>query len=143
MRKIEADMVRAVRELKPARLGNTVVTVSDRFGWADVHLHGNRIATVWPERSDGHGPARHIEVTLAGWDTPTTRSRLRALLRAFSPDVVLVHHKGRTTLESPEVSARVDLPEDALATVNWTPIRHGQGAGLSIRGEYRPNAKED
>lgn len=139
MRKIESEMLRAVRALKPAKLGNTAVTTGPA-GWADVRLHGHLIATVWPERLDGYGPARHIEVTLAGWDTPTTRSRLRALLRAFSPDVVLVHHKGRTTLESPEVSARVELGE--RDTVNWTPTRHGVGAGLSNRGAYRPTQEE-
>lgn len=139
MRKIESEMLRAVRKLKPAKLGNTAVTASPT-GWAEVFLHGHRIATVWPERLDGYGPARHLEVTLAGWDTNTTRSRLRAILRAFSPDVVLVRHKGRTTLESPEVSARVELGEND--TANWTPIRYGIGAGLSNRGGYRPGTED-
>lgn len=61
-------MLYAVRNHKNMRSGNTVVT-NDETG-VEVYLHGNCIYAVCD------GAARF---TLAGWNTPTTRSRLNAL----------------------------------------------------------------
>ena len=71
MRKIEERMLLSIRSGWPLNMGNTRVSY-DADGWA-VYLHGNRIA--W----SGFGGSRPSGASLCGWDTPTTRSRLRAL----------------------------------------------------------------
>jgi hypothetical protein len=68
MKKIENEMRFAVRIGRNFRSGNTVVT-NDETG-VKVYLHGN---CIWAKYN---GTARF---TLAGWNTPTTRSRLNAL----------------------------------------------------------------
>ncbi len=77
MRKIEEQMVDAVKAGGGWKCANTAV----RFGARDcveVFLHGNLIAQIDPS---GGIP---VQFTLAGWNTTTTRSRVNALLRAFS-----------------------------------------------------------
>lgn len=82
MRKIEQQMVAAVRrvlesDVKVGRIlksGNTVVE-SHVVGRASVYLFGHLIATL---------DANQVNVTLAGYNTQTTRSRVNALLREFT-----------------------------------------------------------
>ena len=69
MRKIEEAMCAAVKERIDWRGGNTTVK-NDGSGFMFVFLHDNLIATI----SGTVG-----SFTLAGYDTKTTRSRLRAL----------------------------------------------------------------
>lgn len=73
MRKIEQSMVQAIKAGKNWHSGNTAVH-QDASG-AAVYLHNNQIAFM------GEGETRW---TLAGWNTPTTRSRINALARAFN-----------------------------------------------------------
>ncbi len=72
MRKIEQQMIAAVLAGRDWQSANTAVRTEG--GNVLVTLHGNTIARcttgVW-------------EWTLAGWNTPTTRSRINALARAF------------------------------------------------------------
>ena len=68
MRKIEEQMINAVNNCKSLSVSNTLVTVSNNE--VKVYLHGNLIYT------KENGVERF---TLAGWNTNTTRSRLRAL----------------------------------------------------------------
>jgi hypothetical protein len=74
MRKIESEMLAAIRNGKNWAGANTTVAVeghkSDQS--VDVYLHGNRIAC--------YNTFNGWRITLAGWNTNTTRSRLRALL---------------------------------------------------------------
>jgi len=72
MRKIDRDMIAAIRAGKNRTLGNTYV--NPIVGGVEVHLHGNHIATI-----TDYG----MRFTLAGWPTPTTRSRITALLQTF------------------------------------------------------------
>lgn len=72
MRKIERDMIAAIRSGKNRQLGNTYV--NPVVGGIEVRLHGNLIAVLTDQR---------LRFTLAGWPTPTTRSRINALLREF------------------------------------------------------------
>lgn len=69
MRKIEEDMCCAVDSRRNWRRSNTRVECED--GWIRVYLFGNLIMEESPNG------VRHYST--AGWDTPTTRSRLRAL----------------------------------------------------------------
>lgn len=73
MRVIEQKMISAIRNGRDMTSGNTRVDVFGKI--VHVSLHGNLIARVCP---------LHMDVTLAGWPTPTTRSRLNALLREFT-----------------------------------------------------------
>lgn len=75
MRKIEQQMLAAVRARKAWKAGNTLVD-SDAVAGDTVRiwLHGNLIAVL---RDDV------LKFTLAGWPTHTTRSRINALLREF------------------------------------------------------------
>ena len=87
MRKIEQKMIAAVRNLEPFNSGNTTVSVTsdprDNKGHeTNVYLHGNHIARFWYSKVTD--TARDMRVTLAGWNTATTRSRLSALIRAFN-----------------------------------------------------------
>lgn len=86
MRKIETQMVSAIKNLKEWRSGNTEVRhiINNSFPHnpvvgVDVLLHGHRIASI-------HAPAGHptnVFITDAGWQTTTTKSRLNAVLRSF------------------------------------------------------------
>ena len=83
MRKIEQQMIEAIRNDQRWAGGNTTVVL----GWegtSDVYLHGNRIATVgdtWIQLFDG------------GYQSKTTKSRLNALLSAFGMDGEYVFQK--------------------------------------------------
>lgn len=75
MRKIDEAMCEAVKEHRYWKSGNTEVNVRvDMYGneHIEVRLHDNLIWK-YSEAED------MTEFTLAGWDTPTTRTRLRAL----------------------------------------------------------------
>lgn len=73
MRKIEEAMVRAVRTRTSRKFGNTEVRC--QAGRIVVLLHGNRIA----ECRD-----HQWYFCLAGWPTPTTRSRINALAQGLN-----------------------------------------------------------
>jgi hypothetical protein len=72
MRKIESQMVAAIKSNKDFKVANTEVISYTHT--SDVYLHGNLIARIgetWIELFDG------------GWQTSTTKSRLNAILSAF------------------------------------------------------------
>lgn len=73
MRKLENEMLTALRAGRAWQSGNTAVTARDADGCAAVYLHGHHIAD-WR-----NGCAVPNLSTLARWPTVTTKSRLRAL----------------------------------------------------------------
>lgn len=73
MRKIAREAARAAVSGTPRIFGNTRVEVAGDV--TVVRLHGNAILRLTPCVSGG----RVVEATLAGWPTPTTRSRLNDL----------------------------------------------------------------
>ena len=73
MRKLENEMLAALRAGRDWQSGNTSVTAPDNTGRAAVYLHGNHLAD-WR-----NGRAEPNLSTLARWPTVTTKSRLRAL----------------------------------------------------------------
>ena len=75
MRKIETQMIAAIKDNKDFKLANTEVISCSNV--SDVYLHGNLIARIgetWIELFDG------------GWQSNTTKSRLNAILSAFGMD---------------------------------------------------------
>ena len=76
MRKIEQQMIQAIKDNQAWRSGNTEVTLGSD-GVSYVFLHGNLIAEV-DETS--------ITVHDGGWQSNTTKSRLNAICNAFCID---------------------------------------------------------
>lgn len=76
MRKVESNMIAAVKARKDLRCGNTVVEQGEN-GYAEVRLFGNRIARL--NYINGL-----IELSDCGYRTATTKSRLNALLYSFT-----------------------------------------------------------
>ena len=72
MRKIETQMIAAVKGDKNWTKDNTSVIIED--GVSKVYLHGNLIAEVDDES---------IKLYDGGWQSNTTKSRLNALLSEF------------------------------------------------------------
>ena len=78
MRKIEQQMQTAIRNRTNWSSSNTAVSV-DNEGNTFVMLHGNLIATIF---NNGD-----MKLSSCGWDTPTTKSRLNAILDTFLHNV--------------------------------------------------------
>ena len=74
MRKIEQQMQNAIRNRKNWSSSNTSVSI-DEDGFTSIRLHGNRIAEIEPNGD--------IILSSCGWDTPTTKSRLNAIVDVF------------------------------------------------------------
>ncbi len=70
MRKIEAQMLAAIRERKYMHNSNTVVSPQDEY--VAVLLHGNLIARVYPKA---------VVINNCGWSTATTKSRLHNIIQ--------------------------------------------------------------
>lgn len=76
MRNLEENMVYAIRSGEGFTQGNTAVLWNETGKAFYVAVHGNTIARGEPDGFDGF---RITAVNLCGWNTATTRSRLRAL----------------------------------------------------------------
>lgn len=75
MRKIESDMLQAIKQRRYFKRDNTEVTNSGDCTYVD--LHGNRIAIIdFKERT--------LTLSSCGWHTTTTKSRLNAIIHEFS-----------------------------------------------------------
>ena len=82
MRKIELQMIAAIKDSKDLKVANTEVISCTNV--SDVYLHGHLIARIgetWIELFDG------------GYQTKTTKSRLNAILSAFGMDGECVFQK--------------------------------------------------
>jgi hypothetical protein len=82
MRKIELQMIAAIKDSKDFKVANTEVISCTNV--SDVYLHGHLIARIgetWIELFDG------------GYQTKTTKSRLNAILSAFGMDGECVFQK--------------------------------------------------
>jgi len=72
MKKITKQAVEAFLTSRPGSFGNTCVSVCSKTGPV-LFLHGNAIARMQP------GKPETLEITTAGYNTPTTRNRLSGL----------------------------------------------------------------
>ena len=103
MRKIEHDMIQAIRDGKVWSQGNTVVDIVPVMGalgnnpdkyCAYVYLHGSNIAYLIINRLDSR--VECFNVTFAGYQTNVTKSRINALIQAFSSmHIGVVQKKGK------------------------------------------------
>ena len=74
LRKIEQQMIDAIKENKSFVKDNTEVMYSPSRVVSCVYLHGNLIATIG---------TNYVEVYDGGWQTTTTKSRLNALIKGL------------------------------------------------------------
>ena len=74
MRKIESEMIAAIKGKRNWASGNTSVHYSEDYKSSTVYLHGNLIAIVYENDA---------ELFDAGYKTVTTKSRLNAICREF------------------------------------------------------------
>ena len=74
MRKIEKQMNFAISNKGNWSLSNTSVEYNEDTNCSNVFLHGHNIATV------DHG-TNSVKLSSCGWETPTTKSRLNAILQ--------------------------------------------------------------
>lgn len=107
MRVIERQMVRAIREKRNWRSGNTRVEFITPDAWR-VTLHGNLIAT------GGHSA---FSFTLAGWNTTTTRSRVNALLSGLCETRAHVFQRQHEPYFAPTGDIAREIDSDEWITV--------------------------
>lgn len=74
MRKIEQQMISAVKNCKDWRNDNTEVLYSPSRQVSCVYLHSNLIATISKDE---------VEIYDGGWRTNTTKSRLNAIINGL------------------------------------------------------------
>ena len=85
MRKVEKQMIAALKGRKDMKGRNTSVVYDHGADRSWIRLHGHHIATYW-HRTD---VVEVNETTLARWPSVTTKSRLRALgVNVFTKDFV-------------------------------------------------------
>lgn len=82
MRKIEKEIIEAIKARKPYSNNNTRVSVSSDGDFLKVELHGHVIAEIWD---------KSIQLSDCGYQTKTTKSRLNCLLSHF--DLPTVYSK--------------------------------------------------
>jgi len=102
MRKIEKQMIEAIRNRKPFRSGNTSVIQEigpdlKNNGNGFVFLHNNLICKF---------TLQEIKVTLANWPSNTTRSRINAICVAFTKSRGIGQRKGKQYLDLLEINSQ-------------------------------------
>ena len=102
MRKIEHDMIQAIRELlgKPnqfKRVGENTTVETNKYGAVSVELHGNEIARLW---WSAQGECNVLDIFSNGylWHSRTTFSRINALTRHLLGTTVLYSKRGEKML---------------------------------------------
>ena len=74
MRKIEAQMIAAIKYARDWQSANTSVSYNYADDVSVVRLHGNKIAEIGDD---------FMTIFDGGWQSNTTKSRLNALINAF------------------------------------------------------------
>ena len=87
-------------------------------------LHGNPIASLQPlHKTKWH--EREIHLTLAGWNTITTRERLNALLRILGKsNLQIVQHKHEACLATFAGNKRLTTPLNVNRWYNVEELQH-------------------
>jgi len=75
-----------------------------------VWLHGNQIVRIMPEGNLKDSTL--VQFTLCGWDTPTTRARINAVLEIFEGKMSLKKIKGQTYLVDYMDKTQMPIDED-------------------------------
>ena len=105
MRKIEEQMNMAIRSRKNWSGSNTTVQCFKENGVTtevNVLLHGNCIA--WFDTA-----SNDFNISSAGWETVTTKSRLNAILEEFAPDRRVFQKNWQWFLHDNRTTATIDF----------------------------------
>lgn len=119
MRKITRDAVGAFLRGELFRKGNTYVSLQYHDGMAPIFtlaLHDNPIAR-WRSNADGFGD---IEISLAGWGTKLTRSRLNGI-----PGISVYQRNGSQYLNGCEIDANEWYPVKVAEYMFSRVLHHG------------------
>ena len=84
MRKIETLMNEAINKSVDWKQDNTEVAYYSGHDISRVYLHNNLIAEIGPT---------YVQLFDGGWQTPTTKSRLNAILKAHGVDGEYIFQK--------------------------------------------------
>lgn len=103
MRVTARRLVEAFRAGKSKTVGNSSVEITPA-GFTVFRLHGHPILNI--------GPSGVVTCSLAGWPTPTTRSRVNDLFRGLDVDANLHQEDGAQFL-------RVGQKRTAIADGSW------------------------
>lgn len=106
MRKIEQAMLEAIKSNQNWKRDNTEVQYW-QAGFSKVLLHGNHIATIYKDS---------VSFSFAGWQTPTTKSRISCILHTFACHGV-GQTKGNLYLYKPDNTKQL-INRDDWYTVN-------------------------
>jgi hypothetical protein len=110
MRKIEQNVIDAIRGRRNFCGGNTVVSMDKDGQGFGVSLHGHIVARL-------EGSTLHLD--WCGWDTPTTRSRLNCVLKALRIMGIIACIRGSSGIFLVGV-ARIVSGALTLENVDWT-----------------------
>lgn len=96
MRKIETEMIDAIRSFmypskwhKELEWSKDNTTVQSHLGTIKVFLHGNCIARL---AVNAQGTLKRLQLSNCGYLTPTTKSRLNAILGMWGHPDIQLHH---------------------------------------------------
>ena len=108
MRKIDKDVAIAFLQNRNFKSGNTVVTTDG------VWLHGNQIIRVidYTYTNGSWAETNGVQFTLCGWDTPTTRARISAILELLEGNMTLKKIKGQTYLVDGMDKTKMPIEDD-------------------------------
>ena len=96
MRKIEEKLVKAIANRKPFHDGNTAFIKTGYNEWG-LFLHGNKIAIFDSKSRDLETPTY---VSLAGWPSKTTKSRLNCLKNVHVNTCKGIHYLNGKEIDS-------------------------------------------
>lgn len=130
MRKITEKLAQAFRARKPIRLSNSEVKVDPKTKCVELYLHGNRIAWTYKPRAKSirarYGD-EYLVISLAGWDSRTTRERLHGLLTYLRYPMAIARRKGETCLVVSHDGKRPRTPNPC-----WLPMPDDCERGLAV-----------
>ena len=121
MRKIEQQMIDAIKSRKNWSNSNTHTVYTEKANRVEVYLHGNHIANVWYEGDVPQG----IYLSDAGWMTVTTKSRLNAICSEFLAQGMGIYQKNWEWFFTTE---KGDIEWEGSITVNNYDEAEGEAA---------------
>ena len=112
MRKITEKVSDAFLNKQSVCMSNSAVVAADDK--VSLYLHSNLIARLSDDK---------LEVTLAGWGTPTTRERLNGLMRTLRLNVRFNQYKGDQYMRTASAGRRIEVDETICLDLNGNEIK--------------------
>lgn len=107
MRKIEQQLIEAIKAGKPFNKDNTSLSVIPQTDneWWSVKLYGNEIARIYRHISG----VKKIEISHCDWLTVTTKSRLNAIIKTFCFNQVhgIYQKRGQWFIDNKQIGKQI------------------------------------